>query len=351
MTYTSGGFVEEEIITIAADELAAACELALRSLGTPDDIADLVARSLVASEVADVPSHGVLRLKEYLHEARTGVLDVKARPQIRAPSSQVRIVDGRCGFGVLAAQAVVENLCDLLDAHTLCAVALTNAGHIGRLADVGRPVALRRGAVLGFVNYLGGGQRVVPWQGRDGRLCTNPLLVAVPAHPEPFVLDMSTSTVSEGKIRERWLTGLDVPSDWLVDADGGAVNDPARLYSDPPTAFMTPLGGSHGYKGFGLGIAVELLAGVVTGAGFAQPGVDRRGNGGLFIGLTTTLAGRAQDEVLHEAGALRAHLLSSATAVRWPGDRSAGAVDADAVRINQRVWAEILRYARGKDAW
>ncbi len=336
-----------EMIELQPREALDVGRRALLQIGTPADIAERVVGDLVANEVGGMRSHGILRLTEYVQDAAAGLLDVAARPTICAPSSQVRVVDGQGGFGVLAADAVTATLSELLEAHPLCAVALANAGHIGCLSGIGRAVALRGGAVLGFVNYLGAGQRVMPWQGEDGRLCTNPLLIAAPAKPDPFVLDMSTSTVSEGRIRQHWLDGTPVPGEWLVDAAGSEVTDPGRLYSDPPTAFMTPLGGTHGYKGFALGVAVELLAGVISGAGFVRDNADKRGNGGLFIGLSPALAGRAYEEVLQDMQAVRSHVEASSPTVHWPG--SSRADSGETIRMSQRQWLALLDLADGKD--
>ncbi|MFH9351145.1 Ldh family oxidoreductase [Kitasatospora sp. NPDC017646] len=336
-----------EMIELPPSEVLDVGRRAFLRIGTPADIADRVVGDLVANEIVGVRSHGILRLTDYLQDAAAGLLDVAARPAVTAPGGAVRVVDGQGGFGVLAADAVTANLYELLIGHPVCAVALTNAGHLGRLSAIGTAVARHGGAVLGFVNYLGAGQRVVPWQGEDGRLCTNPLLISVPAEPDPFVLDMSTSTVSEGRIRQHWLDGTTVPGGWLVDAAGAEVTDPDRLYSDPPTAFMTPLGGDHGYKGFALGVAVELLAGVISGAGYVRADTDRRGNGGLFIGISPALAGRAGDEVLREVGAVRSHLEASSPAVHWPGSgRTSGT---DTIRLSQRRWLTLLAHADGKD--
>jgi L-lactate dehydrogenase/uncharacterized oxidoreductase len=158
---------------------------------------------------------------------------------------------------------------------------------------------------------------------------------------------MSTSAVSEGRIRQQWHAGAEVPAGWLVDATGNDVHDPARLYADPPNAYMAPLGSAQGYKGFGLAVAVELLAGVIAGAGHAAPGVARHGNGGLFLGLDPTLAGRALHDVMADIENLRAHLTASAPSVRLPGqgDTKPSAT----IRIDRRLWAQTLAHAKGKD--
>lgn len=338
------------MVEVGAETLRATCKNVLTSAGTPPDIAERVVCSLVDNEIAGHRSHGLLRLLDYLDDARSGHLQVGARPTVKSVSPSVRIVDGNHGFGALAVDALAANIDELLHKQSLCVIALINSGHIGRLAEIGCRVAEGGGIVLGFINYLGAGQRVVPWQGRDGRLCTNPLLIAWPGRRAPFVLDMSTSTVSEGKIRQHWLAETTIPPGWLVDANGADVLDPSRLYSDPPTAFMTPLGGSSGHKGFGLAVAVELLAGVLTGAGFAEWGVTKSGNGGLFLGLDLTLTGRTRDDVLDDVETLREHIRASAPdAVRWPGEQVCRTEIPAVIRINRATWRAITDQSTPKD--
>ena len=325
---------------VHVEDAARTCRIALERAGATPYVASRVVQALIRNEQRCLGSHGLLRIEEYLHEIAAEVIDVAALPSVSSPSAQVRVVDGRRSFGVLAAEAVADAICDVLVEHEIATVALRNANHIGALRDIGEAVTARGSIVLGFVNYLGAGQRVLPWNGAPpGRLCTNPVLVAVPAGSgPPFVLDISTSAVAEGKIRERWLRGCKVPEGWLVDAGWDPVTDPSRLYADPPSAFMTPLGASEGHKGFGLALAVELLAGVIAGAGFVGPHRVSGGNGGLFIGLRPTLAGRTCAEIAQDSDALRSH--TSVGGARWPGERTPRN-PSDPLELDTRVWRAI----------
>jgi LDH2 family malate/lactate/ureidoglycolate dehydrogenase len=336
-------------IGVSSADAERLCGAALRRAGTPAALARRVARALVRNEQRGLASHGLLRLEEYLADAAAGVIRVAALPSVTAPSPLVRVVDGERGFGVAAADAVADAICDVLADHELAALALVNSNHVGALRDIGESVAARGQIVLGFVNYLGAGQRVLPWNGSRGRLCTNPVLVAIPAGTgPPFVLDMSTSTVAEGRIRARLLARRAVPPGWLVDGDWRTVTDPARLYADPPTAFMTPLGG---HKGFGLALAVELLAGVVAGAGHVGAQAAAGGNGGLFLGLRPTLAGRPSAALAADADALRRHTTAPpgrAGGVRWPGQRAQPAPAGATLRVDARVWRAVRLAASGE---
>nr|WSY52852.1 Ldh family oxidoreductase [Streptomyces sp. NBC_00886] len=99
-------------------------------------------------------------------------------------------------------------------------------------------------------------------------LGTNPLSVAAPAgaHP-PFVLDMSSTAVLTGRVRAAARTGRPIPPGWLADESGRTVTDPAAF--DRGEAHLLWLGAPSGaFKGFGLGLMVEVLSALVAGSGF-----------------------------------------------------------------------------------
>jgi LDH2 family malate/lactate/ureidoglycolate dehydrogenase len=109
-------------------------------------------------------------------------------------------------------------------------------------------------------------RQVVPTFGREARFGTNPISFAIPANDEQtFVLDMATTTAAAGKLELAIRLGKPVPTGW-------ALNENAEPTTDPKVAQqarrLLPLGGSResgSHKGYGLGILVEILCGVLTG--------------------------------------------------------------------------------------
>ena len=88
-----------------------------------------------------------------------------------------------------------------------------------------------------------------------------PVALGVPTADEPLVLDISTSVVANGKIRVAQIAGRTCPDGWLLDADGQPTNDPSTRFADPPGTIL-PMGG---YKGFGLGLLLDILVGGLSG--------------------------------------------------------------------------------------
>jgi LDH2 family malate/lactate/ureidoglycolate dehydrogenase len=339
-------------VQVPVAEARAACEAALVRLGAAEPVARRVAEDLLRAELEGYPSHGLLRTRDYADAIAAGELDPRARPQVEALEPGCARVGGRRCFGVLAADAVVETLGCLLEEHALAAVSLVDAGHLGRVAHVVAPLAEDGHVGIGFVNFLGAGQRVAPPGRTEPRLCTNPIAVAAPRREgPPLVVDASTSAVAEGAVRTALLQGEEVPPGWLLDRNGDWSRDPAGLYATPPSALLAPLGGpAAAHKGFALALACEVLAGIVTGAGHARPDAAPGGNGGLFLGLRGGAFGIPADEVAERVESLLGYCDSSAAAgapepLRVPGERR-NRDHGDAVTVAEQVWEDLDALAR-----
>jgi uncharacterized oxidoreductase len=125
-------------------------------------------------------------------------------------------------------------------------------------------MALAEGLVsIHFVNVQSFA-RVAPFAGADRRFGTNPVCIGIPLPGEPpFVLDMATSAVAQGKLRVAHNKRAKIPLGWLIDDQGNPTDDPRW-------GVIAPLGamacfGEH--KGYGLAVACELLGGALTGGG------------------------------------------------------------------------------------
>jgi LDH2 family malate/lactate/ureidoglycolate dehydrogenase len=119
---------------------------------------------------------------------------------------------------------------------------------------------------------------VVPTFGRDAMLGTNPISVAAPAGEErAFVLDMATSTVPRGKLEVYDRQEKPLPSGWATDERGIPTSDASRVLENflaRAGGGLLPLGGAGellgGHKGYGLALLVDVLCGVLPGAGYAN---------------------------------------------------------------------------------
>ena len=197
-------------------------------------------------------------------------------------------------------------------------IGLRNCGHLGRLGDWAEMAADAGQVSLHFLN-TSGAQRVAPFGGSDRRLSTNPLAIGVPvAGGDPAILDVTTSTVAEGKLMVAVNKGEKVPEGWIVDKDGKPTVEPRDFYAGG--ALLTI--GAH--KGSGLSIVTDLLAGAITTGKSSDPDDTVLRNNMLSIFIAPAVYD-ANGSVLHEAARFIEYVKASpplkpGEPVKAPGD-------------------------------
>lgn len=316
----------------------------LESLGAPSDIACLVTRSLLDAEDDGYPGHGLARLIHYVHSIRTGRIKPAARSLARQVGPGSFSVDARRGFGAVAL-AEVATVIEKYGNTGPMIISVRNSGHFGRLAPLARQAASMDLALLGFANCGGGAQTVVPPNGTEPRLATNPIGFGFPAPDGAVVVDLSTSAWSHGHVIDAIRRGTPIPDAAL--ATGG--DEPPAPVPGEPTPWLAPLGGIAAHKGYALSIMVELLAGVVGGPDFVQAGRHRAPNAALFVTFPVTALGRSVEDVRADVATLERYLGLTPTSgdmrVRLPGRRP-DQPRPTAVVLPEVVWTEIRKLAR-----
>ena len=199
--------------------------------------------------------------------------------------------------------------------------------------------------MIGFC-ITNAGPAVVPTFGIEAQIGTNPIAIAVPADKEPdYVLDMATSVKATGKIEILIREGEDAPPDWFLQADGSLGGDPQRFIKalhGERLGGQLPLGGrseqSSGYKGFGLGLGIEMLAPILAGD-IASPFMPSRRTNyestiAHFFGAIRVDAFRPADEFKADVDAILAQIKGSPKA---PGaDRIWVAGEKEQVTLEER---------------
>lgn len=237
----------------------------LSRVGTPDDIAHDVADLLVASDRRGIASHGTARLPNYLALVEAGVMDPAARPAQDAGRGGLARFDARNGWGHHACRIAVDWAIAAVAEHGIACAAVRNSNHYG----IAGWYALRAAAAgLIGISISNTSPLVAPTRARVPLIGTNPIAIAAPAGRwGSFCLDMGTSTVTRGRIEVAARRGESLPVGWAIDPNG----DPATSPEAALAGSLLPLGGleaNAGYKGYGLGLAIDLLTGVLAGASF-----------------------------------------------------------------------------------
>ncbi|HEX5543517.1 MAG TPA: Ldh family oxidoreductase [Micromonospora sp.] len=249
--------------------------------GLPQERAAVAAEALCHGDLTEVTSHGLTNLTRlYLPLFTDGRVDPGADLKVLADRGAAALVDGSQALGLWAASEAVDMAADRAAEYGVGVISVRNSTHLG-CAGYHAARAVRRG-MIGLVVSNCGRQRIIrPPGGRAAMLGTNPLSLAAPAggHP-PFVLDMSTTVVPTGRIRMAARAGELIPEGWLEDIDGKPVTDPGAL--DRGEGYLQWLGGgpqTGAYKGYGLGLLVEVLSALVPSAGLGPEPAALAGDG------------------------------------------------------------------------
>jgi uncharacterized oxidoreductase len=252
-----------------------------RASGSPETEAKLVSGRLVKANLTGHDSHGVARLELYMRRLKEGKLRPGAKMSVLRENDVTAQVSGNWGYGQVGASQAMEYAIGKAREHSLSMVGLREVNHIGRLSDYVVSAASEKMVALMMTNAGGFSKLVAPAGGRTRRLSTNPIAAAFPSRCEfPVVIDMATSCVSEGKVAYWRDSDTPAPDNTLLDATGQPTNRAADFYEG---GSILPIGGAFAYKGFILNFMIEVLAGILTGAGCLREDVDRFSNGSLII--------------------------------------------------------------------
>jgi LDH2 family malate/lactate/ureidoglycolate dehydrogenase len=240
----------------------AAC---LQSFGMPKANAETTAAIMADADLRGIDSHGLSCIPNYYKRAQRNMITMDAPVTVVREGPVTALLDAGGGLGYSAAVQAMTMAIDKAKNNGMASIAVRNSAHYGAAGYYSR-MAAREGLIgMAFTNTSA--PHVVPTFAAEGRLGTNPIAFTAPAkrHP-PFNLDMATSTVAGGKIRNKAVEKQPLPLGWIVDANGKPTTDSSGYFDGVK---MTPLGGTRdlgSHKGYGLAAMVEILSAALPGA-------------------------------------------------------------------------------------
>jgi LDH2 family malate/lactate/ureidoglycolate dehydrogenase len=310
--------------TVPADRLTRIGAALLRAAGASPEEADAVAVGCIDANLAGHDSHGIIAIPTYIDRIKAGHIVPGAPLTIVQESAATTVIDGHWGFGFHVNAKAMQLTIDKAKKSNVAACTVFRQSHVGRLAAY--PLMAIKEGMIGLATADSGrsAKVVAPFGGREARLGTNPISIAVPSDLEaPFYLDMATSAVAAGKVALAAARGEAIPIGWVVDSEGKQTSDPTRLRQG---GALLPLGGSEGYKGSGLAAMVEILCGLLTGLGF---GVEPSGrhNDGCFMAVFRVEAFRPLAEFKREVAEFARYLKATPASEGSPGVYYPGEVE------------------------
>ena len=316
-------------VTVARIPVAAVTGLitdAMAAAGLAPAEAAKVAEMMVEADLIGADAHGVFRLTQYVDRLKLGAINPRPDIKVERTAPATALIDGDNGMGHVVMARAAETAVEMARE---CGVAWVGARMSNHAGAAGVYAALPLKAdMIGLYSAVASANHMPLAGGAEPLLGTNPLAIAIPAGEEPpVVLDIATSIVSYGTIKNHRLQNKPLAQDWMVDPlTGEPVTDPHQSAH----ALLLPMGG---YKGAGLALMLGLLGGTLNGAMFGREVVDfnnqpdRITNTGQFMVALDPSRFQKLDvfkaEVDRHVRSLRESKALPGHSVRLPGDQRA----------------------------
>ena len=263
----------ESASIVRADALSDFCAQVFLEMGVSEEDARITTDVLVQANLRGIDSHGVARLARYVNGLKDGVMLARPEEEVVTETPTTVTVDAGAGLGQPVSYRAMKMALDKARQYGSGFATVRNSNHYG-IAGYYAMMALEQDMI--GISTTNAAVLVVPTFGRNAMYGTNPIALAVPAGKErPFVMDMATSTVPRGKLEVYHRQEKALPTGWATDERGLPTADAGRVldnFTNRAGGGLLPLGGAgeelSGYKGYGMGLMVELLSAVLPGAAF-----------------------------------------------------------------------------------
>lgn len=324
---------------LTLDEVEALAFRCLSGAGALDVAARSMARSIRAAERDGIRSHGLMYLPIYVEHLRCGKVLTEAEPRVSRPRPSAIVVDAANGFAHPAIDAGWAALTAAARENGIAAMTVTRSYNCGVLGHHAERLALE--GLIGLC-LTHAPASIAPVGGKTPVIGTNPFALAVPdgAGAAALVIDQSASVVAKSEVILRARKGEAIPEGWALDSEG-------RPTTSPEAGLKGSMLPSGGYKGFGIGLLVEVLASALSGANssieaspFSGPVGGPPGTGQCFVAI-------APDAF---SGGFPSHIsalvqaIASQDGARLPGARrraARGKTDADGVKVDAALMERI----------
>jgi ureidoglycolate dehydrogenase (NAD+) len=338
--------MSENRILVTQEELHRYIRDVLVALGASESDGGVVADGLVWANLRGVDGHGVSRLSRYIGIIKRGEIDTKAKPRLVHDRLATFVIESSHGFGPVACMQAASLAVERAQKIGVCYGIVRETTHTGAIGRYAQWIAQQNCAAL----IMGCGPALMAFHGtRVASMATSPIAIAVPSGNGPLVLDMATSTISNGKILQARATGEPLPPGTVLTADGEPTTDPRKA------EILLPLGGP---KGSGLGLMFEMLVSILASAPIQSRALGHeqrtRHVANLAMLAIDITSFRPLGDFEHDADALVSVLKSlprqaGFDEITMPGERS-GRTEAlrrkNGIPIPAKLWEELEGIAR-----
>ena len=233
----------------------------MRGLGATGEEAAIVSDGLMTASQWWHPGQGqgLEKLFRYHRRVKNGGIRPDAPMRWVSDGPAYALLDAAKGFGYVAANRAMRRAVDKAKTTGIAMVGVRHSNHFG-IAGYHAMTAAAQG-LIGW-SFTNAAAEMAPWGSAQPVLGTNPWGIAIPRdNDHAIVLDMALTMSGKGMMRWYEREGREMPDNWALTPTGEVTTDPAAAMAGP----MLPIGE---YKGYGLSLVTDVLAGVMTGALF-----------------------------------------------------------------------------------
>ncbi len=267
---------ESDCRRVQENILRSFCIKILLSVKVPQEEGEIVADFLVSADLQGVSTHGVISLSRYVSLIKSGIAHPSAKIQVVKDSGSTTLWDGCGSLGQVLGIWAMEKCLDKAKTYGIGVIGVKKSNHFGTCAYYAMK-ALEHdmiGIVLSTASPL-----MAPWGGCEPLLGNNPFAVAIPCGKElPIVLDIAQSVVSAGKLHLLKKQGkTKIPRGWAMNKEGKTIEN---LEEALEKLLLVPMGG---HKGYGIALVIDVLSGILLGAGYGFSAKDGEEGPGHFF--------------------------------------------------------------------
>lgn len=254
----------------------------LGKVGVEPEHAEITMLNLLDSDEKGIYTHGLYRMTVYMQQLKRGIFNPHPEVKKVKEGKSVTIIDGDDGLGAVVSYYAMKEALNICHEQGVGVVGVRNSTHFGTAAYWAEMASAQDLVGLCFTNAS---PSIAPTGSTEPLFGNNPWSISVPTNREhPVTMDISNSVVARGKIRVYESANEPIPLGWALNKDGQPTTNASEAMA---SKLLMPIGD---YKGYGITMMVDVIAGVLTGAAFANKvglieGEGKRNSGHLFIVL------------------------------------------------------------------
>ena len=248
-------------ISLTLDEIFDLSKKTLLANGCDAETASILSDLIMKAERDGSLSHGLFRLPAYVSGLKSGKINGKGKPEVKIISpSVIRVLGNNCLAPVVLNKGVPE-LIKAAKENGIAVLAITNSHHMAAMWPETEMIAEQGLVAFACTSYK---PMVAPAGAKKALFGTNPISFAWPRPGKtPVVYDMATASMAMGEVQVAKREGHKVPLGTGLNKEGKETTDPGEIADG---GVLLPFGG---YKGSGIAMMVELLAGALVGDNFS----------------------------------------------------------------------------------